>query len=83
MLQQKAESQRAIIQSLQHDLERSKGRHEQERVEELKRAGEQHARQLHKLTNLNNDLKGEVEKLEMKVILGYLLQHYVYVIMLR
>eukprot|EP00731_Ephydatia_muelleri_P000749 Em0001g749a len=67
VLQQKAESQRAVIQSLQHDLEGSRRRHEQERVEELKRAEELHAKQVHRLTNLSNDLKGEVEKLEMKV----------------
>ena len=69
MLQQKAESQRAVIQSLQHDLEGSRRRHEQERVEELKRAEELHAKQVHRLTNLSNDLKGEVEKLAMKVVI--------------
>ena len=69
MLQQKAESQRAVIQSLQHDLEGSRRRHEQERAEELKRAEELHAKQVHRLTNLSNDLKGEVEKLEMKVVI--------------
>ena len=69
MLQQKAESQRAVIQSLQHDLKGSRRRHEQERVEELKRAEELHAKQVHRLTNLSNDLKGEVEKLEMKVVI--------------
>eukprot|EP00731_Ephydatia_muelleri_P000726 Em0001g726a len=67
VLQQKAESQRAVIQSLQHDLEGSRRRHEQERAEELKRAEELHAKQVHRLTKLSNDLKGEVEKLEMKV----------------